>query len=142
MTNRYESEAELARGVSDDVRALNPKLCGQQHEQASKAKNHTDYATEAEFQNDIIDYAKEHGWTKIYHTHDSRHSEAGFSDLVMLRPTKEDEFVQGVVLECKMPGAKPTKAQLEWIALWNRVPGIRARVIRPADWDEIERLLK
>ena len=40
---------------------------------------------EAEWQQQVIELATLSGWI-VYHTHDSRHSAAGFPDLVLARP--------------------------------------------------------
>ena len=40
--------------------------------------------TEKAFQSQIIHYAKKQGW-HVYHTYDSRRSEPGFPDLVLVR---------------------------------------------------------
>lgn len=40
--------------------------------------------TEAEFQQQVIDLAEVYGWL-AYHTHDSRHSNPGFPDLVLVK---------------------------------------------------------
>ena len=40
--------------------------------------------TERQFQNWVITLAKRMGWL-VYHTHDSRRSQAGFPDLVLVR---------------------------------------------------------
>ena len=41
------------------------------------------FADEADFQAQLVSAAKRMGYDPIYHTHDSRHSPAGFLDLVM-----------------------------------------------------------
>ena len=39
--------------------------------------------TEDQWQSAVIEYARLMGWL-VYHTHDSRHSEKGFPDLVLV----------------------------------------------------------
>jgi hypothetical protein len=44
---------------------------------------HRLFSDEADFQAQLVQAAKRMGWSLIYHTQDSRHSAAGFPDLVM-----------------------------------------------------------
>ena len=64
--------------------------------------------TEKQFQSHIVHFAKTRGWL-VYHTHDSRRSEPGFPDLVLVR---------GRVLfrELKTDKGKISPAQKEWAA--------------------------
>ena len=64
--------------------------------------------TEKQFQSHIVQYAKMRGWL-VYHTHDSRRSEPGFPDLVLVR---------GRVLfrELKTDKGRTSPAQKEWAA--------------------------
>jgi hypothetical protein len=59
----------------------------------------------------------------------------GFPDHVFAKPGRL------VVLELKMPGNTATDEQLEWIALFDSVPGCNAMVAYPADWETIVQLL-
>lgn len=87
---------------------------------------------EAGFQQAIIVMAKYLGW-KVYHTYDSRRSDPGFPDLVLVR---------GRVLyrEVKSDTGRLTKEQKEWIDLL-RIAGQDVDVWRPADWNTIEKEL-
>ena len=93
------------------------------------------YVTEKDFQRAIMDFATLCGWF-VYHTFDSRDSAAGFPDCIFVRQSRV------VALEVKRESGKPTAAQLEWIAALDAVPGITARVVKPSNWSEIERLLR
>lgn len=42
--------------------------------------------TEKQFQTEIVQVARQSGFTLAYHTHDSRRSERGFPDLVLVHP--------------------------------------------------------
>ena len=91
--------------------------------------------SEAAFQAEVIKYAKERGWL-VYHTHDSRRSEPGFPDLVMVR---------GSVLifaELKYGTGKPTPEQKAWLKALKLVPGLLVFTWWPADWLEITRVLR
>ena len=64
--------------------------------------------TEKQFQSHIVHFAKMRGWL-VYHTHDSRRSEPGFPDLVLVR---------GRVLfrELKTDKGRVTPDQKAWAA--------------------------
>ena len=86
--------------------------------------------TEKAFQAQIVQLALLTGW-KVYHTHDSRRSEPGFPDLVLVRPR------QVIFLEVKTAKGRISKAQEEWMQLL-RTTGNIAAIVRPADWDFIK----
>jgi len=67
------------------------------------------------------------GW-RIYHTHDSRRSPAGFPDLVLVRDTRL------VVAELKSTRGRYGPGQVEWLDAFNAVAGrVEAVTWRPAD---------
>jgi hypothetical protein len=72
----------------------------------------------------VLGSAKAQGWMG-YHTHDSRRSEAGFPDLVLVR-----EHV--LFAELKSATGKLTSAQATWLSLLTHA-GLEAVVWRPAD---------
>ena len=92
--------------------------------------------TETQLQRAIIQLAELFGWL-VYHTHDSRHSQPGFPDLVLVRG--------GRIIFVELKSAKGTvsKDQEEWL---KRLSATKAEVWvwRPADWlsGAIERVLK
>lgn len=91
--------------------------------------------SEKAFMARVIELAKLHGW-RAYHTHDSRRSERGFPDLVLVR--------KGVCVfaELKRSRAeKPTAEQLAWLADLGAC-GLPAHLWAPEDWDQIEATLK
>jgi hypothetical protein len=85
----------------------------------------------------IISVALDRGW-ESYHTHDSRRSEAGFPDLVMLREMRDEARL--VVAELKMPGKKPTDAQMKWLRLF-RLAGAETFTWYPYDLETIVKVL-
>jgi hypothetical protein len=80
----------------------------------------------------VIAFAKLHRW-KVYHTHDSRRSEAGFLDLVLVRE-------RVLFAELKDEKGHVSDAQADWIAALLGA-GASVFVWRPGDWDQIERVL-
>ena len=93
------------------------------------------YQYEKDFQKGVEDYAQLCGWA-FYHTYDSRRSNAGFPDLTMVR---KDRLI---FAELKSPRGKVRPAQVEWLKMLHDVPHIEVYLWRPADWDDIEKILR
>jgi len=89
---------------------------------------------EQEFMEAIQKAAGYLGW-KTYHTHDSRRSEPGFPDLVLVKINQPVKF-----REVKTEKGRLTKEQDAWITLLG-LAGADVGVWRPRDWDLIEREL-
>lgn len=68
----------------------------------------------------------------VYHTHDSRRSQPGFPDLVVVGPGGLEFW------ELKGDNGRTTPEQREWIEAIGRT-GSYAGVFRPDDWDVMER---
>lgn len=105
-------------------------------------------ATEAQFQNTLIELARLEGWTLVHHCRpamkrDGTYSTAiqgnsGFVDLVLVG-------AKGVLfIECKRRGAKPTLAQRMWLDQLSEHRSDRLGVYcwSPDDWTEIEMVLR
>ncbi len=78
----------------------------------------------------VIPYARLRGWG-VYWTHYSKHSPAGFPDLVLVR---------GRVLlmrELKTDRGRLTVAQAHWL-MALQAAGVDADVWRPSDWRAIQ----
>lgn len=82
---------------------------------------------EKEFQSEVLKLARMAGWTLRYHTHDSRRSQKGFPDLVLIR------IPEILYLELKRVGEKPTPEQEEWVHALHAC-GQEVRVVTPEDW--------
>jgi hypothetical protein len=93
--------------------------------------------TEKTFMEAVIRYAKLMGW-EVYHTHDSRRSQAGYPDLTMVR---NGELI---FAELKLDNGKLTEDQLKWFRLLTACTSenVCAVVWRPSDWKDIEVMLK
>jgi hypothetical protein len=71
-------------------------------------------------------------WELVYHTHDSRHSEPGFPDLVMVRPPRI------IFAELKMKKGKVSEHQKRWLDGLAEIQGIEVYTWRyPDDIDTI-----
>jgi VRR-NUC domain len=91
--------------------------------------------TEKQFQASVVEVARLHRW-RVYHTHDSRRSEPGFPDLVMVRRRRI------VFAELKAEKGRVTDTQREWIGALRMASACEVYVWRPSDWDEIMRRLR
>ena len=80
--------------------------------------------TEAEMQALIVEAAGWGGWM-VYHTFDSRRSQPGFPDLILVR--------DGVMMawELKSGSGRVTPEQQAWVDALALIPGVTACVIRP-----------
>ena len=92
--------------------------------------------SEKEYQNAVVRAFLDYGW-KVYHTFDSRRSEPGFPDLVMVKGKRI------VFVELKSAKGKETTAQLEWLDALDKADTKIVDVWRPESSDgEIIRLLR
>ncbi len=84
---------------------------------------------EQEFQVFVINLARQLGWY-VYHTHDSRGSEAGFPDLTLVR----DQVL--LFAELKRESGRVTAAQMRVHRLFE-ASGHPVVVWRPSDWPAV-----
>ena len=87
------------------------------------------------WQGTVEEYAQTLGWVK-YHTRDSRGSDDGFPDLVLVRPPRV------IFVELKKQTGKMELAQTAWATLLADCPGVEHYVWRPGDWADVEELLQ
>ena len=87
---------------------------------------------EKQVQSAILDIARLLGW-RVYHTFDSRKSEAGFPDLVLVRD-------RVIYAEIKRAGERPRPAQIDWLNALSRA-GAEVYVWTEDDYDEIAAIL-
>ena len=90
--------------------------------------------TEKQFQAAVVQFAKLTGWL-VYHTHDSRRSEPGFPDLVLVR---DDRIIYA---ELKTERGRMSAAQRTWQEALI-CAGAEHRVWRPSHWPIIESTLR
>jgi acetolactate synthase regulatory subunit len=91
------------------------------------------HVTEKEWLAQVIRWAKRSGF-HVYHTHDSRRSDAGFPDLFLVRNGR------AIAAELKATDGKVTKAQENWLT-WLYDCGIPIYVWKPQDEEEVRRVL-
>lgn len=87
---------------------------------------------EKQVQAAIVDIARLLHW-RVYHTFDSRKSDAGFPDLVLVRD-------RVIYAEVKRAGEKPRPSQVDWLNAL-RSAGAEVYVWTEADYDEIAFIL-
>lgn len=85
--------------------------------------------SEVTFQNNVIRLAKSLGYGLIYHTHDSRRSQPGFPDLVMVNVRSRRMLIR----ELKATKGRVSPAQKEWAEGFLAV-GADFGFWRPEDW--------
>jgi hypothetical protein len=84
--------------------------------------------SEADWQRTVLDLAYAFHWL-AYHTFDSRRSQPGFPDLVLVRD-------RVVFAELKTERGKPTSSQNLWVGKLVRA-GAEVHVWRPSDWPDV-----
>ena len=87
--------------------------------------------SEGEYQQQILDLARTLGW-RVFHDYDSRRSEPGFPDLILIRG------VTLLALEIKGAKAKPPPpAQVGWIGAFKQVRYVSADFVYPKDFTDL-----
>ena len=99
-----------------------------------KAATPLDQYTEKEWQTQVVQLAKQLGWKRPYHTYNSRRSESGWPDLVLVR----DRIIY---LELKREAGKLTTTQIEWLQAL-RAAGGEAYIARPRDLQSLAQVLQ
>jgi hypothetical protein len=93
---------------------------------------------EADFLRAVTDLATLAHWL-VYHTYDSRRSQAGFPDLVLVRGEKL------IFAELKTNRGRVRPSQWEWLNALTDIAQGQSRVSiylwRPRDWDSIVGIL-
>lgn len=87
---------------------------------------------EKEWQQQVVQLFRQLGWTG-YHTHDSRRSQPGFPDIVLVRD-------RVVYLELKREKGVLSEKQREWVRALLKA-GAEVYVARPRDLDELAIIL-
>lgn len=90
--------------------------------------------SEKQFQAQVLQLVRLSGWL-CYHTFDSRRSQRGFPDLVLVRPPAL------LFAELKSEGGKLRPEQEAWLKALGGCESVEARLWRPGDWKEIAEML-
>ena len=92
--------------------------------------------SEESFQRRVLELARWMGWS-AYHTFDSRGSQPGFPDLVLVRAPRV------IFAELKKDTARRQLPlhQAWWHAQLERCPGIETYVWRPKQWSDVRQVL-
>ena len=95
--------------------------------------------SEEELDANVMDAARRFGFTLGYHTFDSRRSDIGFPDRILVSVQQK----RVLWIEEKREGKEPAPYQAAWIAALLEC-GQEAYIIRPSDWYNgmVERLLR
>ena len=94
--------------------------------------------TEAGFMATVVDLARLRGWL-VYHTHDSRHSPAGFPDLVLVRGGRLvfAELKRNALTE-RAQARQVSDDQAAWLAALGDVDAAEVHLWRPVDWPTVK----
>ena len=88
--------------------------------------------TEEEWLQQVRELARLKGW-RIYHTRDSRRSDPGFPDLVLVRGDRL------IFAELKREKGRLTESQRTWLAALEETA--ETHVWRPSDWEAVIEVL-
>ena len=91
--------------------------------------------TERAFQAQVVELAGLLGWL-CYHTWLSKHSTAGFPDLVLVRAPRV------IFAELKTDTGRMMPAQETWRDALAACPGVEMFVWRPSSWEDVVRALR
>lgn len=86
---------------------------------------------EKQWMANVLDLAKMNGF-HCYHTYDSRRSQPGFPDLVLVHPFRQRVLFR----ELKTDSGKISTAQLQWIGILGAA-GADVEVWRPSDLEKV-----
>jgi len=90
--------------------------------------------SEKNWQGTVIQVAQLEGWEYIYHTWNSKHSPAGYPDLIFLKDGRM------VVVELKREDGLLSAEQYFWLLEFTKVtPDVY--LWKPSDWGEVQQVL-
>ena len=100
---------------------------------------------EACFRGQVAALARLQGW-RVFHATDTADnvktdSDPGFPDLALLRRREAGGVAELLFLETKRLRGKLTEDQGWWLTTLNAVESVSAHMVKPDDWEKIERML-
>jgi hypothetical protein len=95
------------------------------------------FTSEGDFQGQVINSAKKLGWARVYHTHDSRKSDEGFPDLVLVSRRQR----RVIFAELKNDTERERPEQKLWMDELGQCPGVEVYLWRFKDWSTVLELL-
>ena len=100
--------------------------------------------THAQLQNQVRLVCKRLGNWRVYHTYNSKRSDPGFPDFVLVRRQASLAYPGRLVFsELKTEGDKPTIPQEDWLDdLAHSVPGVETYLWYPKDLANIVEILR
>ncbi|WDF32233.1 VRR-NUC domain-containing protein [Arthrobacter agilis] len=84
--------------------------------------------SEKQLQDKIVQLAEELGWM-TFHIYDSRRSNPGWPDLVLVHPVRR----RLIIWELKSKNGRATPAQLTWLTALRNL-GLNVGIKKPEDW--------
>jgi hypothetical protein len=96
---------------------------------------------EKDLERKVKELAQLFGWHR-YHTHRSDFSPAGYPDETLCRPPRLVLAELKSEMAWKRPHHGCSPEQLRWLDLLRAVPGVEVYLWRPADLEEIVRILR
>ena len=100
----------------------------------SKKTNSLPVITEKEFMDEVVETAQLGGWL-VYHTYDSRRSQAGFPDLVMVRHGRV------IFAELKSEKGRIRPEQQLWLDELMKSDAVETFLWRPSDSETMQKTL-
>jgi hypothetical protein len=91
--------------------------------------------SESVWQAHVIKAARLFGWM-IYHTYDSRRNQAGFPDLVLVRPPRV------LFVELKSQGGRIRDEQIEWLTALEASTSVETYLWRPSAREQMLEVLR
>jgi hypothetical protein len=105
-----------------------------QQSQNAKQGHRKPVQSEKQFMQQVIALARLRRWL-VFHPYDSRHSVAGWPDLVCCRPPRL------LLIEVKTERGRATVAQRAWLDALQQCPGVEVFLWTPRDWIQIQEVL-
>lgn len=125
------SERRVCQRCGAPVLTARKRIC----DHCAFTSQHYGAKSESEWMDEVRTIARLRDWPFVYHTHDSRHSAAGFPDLVLIRPPRM------IFAELKSEQGTTTREQSRYGEAINGCDAPVWEVWRPSDVDHVHETL-